>query len=252
MGIELTKEETENLILVALDYLQQNSKHPENGVSLKNLAKNVNMEIEEIRKFLQELKLKKAVHWRFDQTGNGEFYIFPTEHTLEIFDKLNTLTINETAMLLLEKTYDIYRRAGFDSMFQFDSALIGSIIGFTNTSKIRSSIEMLNSKGMINNPAIMSDTIIYFISARGIDMIERVPEKQKTGDNIIFNNGGNVAVNSNNVNQSISKNELHEYFATLERLIKENLNGKEKTNALNDLETITELSKVDQPNLKIY
>jgi hypothetical protein len=252
MGIELTKEETENFILVGLDYLQQNSNYPENGVGLKNLAKNVNMELDEVRKFLKELKLKNAIHWHFDQTGNGEFYIFPTELTIEKFDKLNALKMNETAMLLLEKTYDIYRRAGCDSMFQFDGMFIGSIMGITNTSKIRTAIELLEGKGLINNPAFMSESVVYFISARGIDMIENGSDKQEIGNPIIINNeGGNVAVNSNNVRQTINKNELSEYFTTLEKLIKENLYEKEKETALIDLETIKELSKVDQPKIPL-
>jgi hypothetical protein len=150
---------------------------------------------------------------------------------------------------MLEKSYDIYKRAGYDSTFQFESAFIGGIIGITNISKIRSAIEMLDNKGLISNPAIMSDNIIYFISARGIDMIENEPKKQETGSPVFINApGGNVAVNSSDFKQNINNNELSGYFAILEKLINENIKGHEKEGALNDLETIKELAKADSPN----
>jgi hypothetical protein len=247
MEVELTKEETENLILVEMDYLQKNTIYPENCIGLKFLAINVNMELDAVRKFVQELELKKAVQRCSDQTESEEYNINLTEYTLKNFEKLNALTINETAMLLLEKTYSIYKRAGYDGMFQFDSAMIGRILGLTNTTKIVSAIEMLENKGMIKNTTVMMGNIIYFIAARGIDMVERGPEKQKVGSNIIYNKGGNIAINSNHVNQSTNVNDLVEYFATLEKLITENLSGDEKTNALTNLETVQELSKVNPP-----
>jgi predicted transcriptional regulator len=249
MAVQLTKGETENCILVTLDYLQQNSDYPENGVALKKLAANMNMEVNEVKKFIKELKERNAVRWCFVGTIDGEFYIKTTEQTIEFFEKINALSLNETARLMLEKSYDIYKRAGYDSTFQFESAFIGGIIGITNISKIRSAIEMLDNKGLISNPAIMSDNIIYFISARGIDMIENEPKKQETGSPVFINApGGNVAVNSSDFKQNINNNELSGYFAILEKLINENIKGHEKEGALNDLETIKELAKADSPN----
>ena len=248
MSIELTKEETENLLLVTLNYLQQNSNYLENGVGLKLLSQNTNIELNNIRKYIQEMKLQNIVSTRLNQTNAEEIYIYPTEQTIEKFDKLNTLTLSETAMILLKKTYDIYKRANFDCYFQFDSAFIGSLVGFTNDTKVRSAIEMLAENGLINNPAVMLDNIIYFISAKGISMIENGSDNYASQGNVVVNNiGGNVAVNSNNVKQSIITNELEEYFAIMEKLINENLSGEMKSNAINDLDTIRELSKVEQP-----
>jgi len=248
MSVTLTKEETENLILVALNDLQQDSNYPENGVALKKLAANVNMEPNDIKKFLIELKQKNVVSW-LEQTINGEIYIKTTEQTIEYFEKRNTLPLSETASQLLKKSYDIFKRAGYDSTFQFNSTFIGGIIGITNIQKIRSAIEMLNDKGLINNPAIMSDNIIYFISAKGVDMIENEPKKQETNGTFFINApGGNVAVNSSDFKQNINNNELSGYLAILEKLINENLKEDEKTNALTNLETIKELTKVEPPN----
>ena len=64
---------------------------------------------------------------------------------------------------------------------------------------------------------------------------------------VVNNAGGNVAVNSDNVNQSIKTNELDMYFTVMEKLITENLTGYVKSNAINDLEMIRELSKVELP-----
>lgn len=249
MAVQLTKEETENCILVALDYLQQNSYYSENGVELKKLAANVHIELNEIKNFIKELKKKNAINWYLEQAIDEEIYIKETEQTIEYFEKLNALPLNETARLILEKTYDIFKRADYDSTFQFDSSFIGSIIGITNISKIRSAVEMLNNKGLIDNPAIMTDNIIYFISAKGIDMIENEPKKQEAGSPIFINApGGNVAVNSNNVKQNIKNNELTGYFTILEKLITENLKGDEKADALTNLETVKELTNVEHPN----
>jgi predicted transcriptional regulator len=246
--IELTKEETENLILVALDDLQQNSYYSENGVKIETLAKAVNMELGDLKKYIQELKLKNEANWNFEQKSGGEFYISITEQTIEKLKKLNALTINEIATLLLKKSYEIYQRANYDSYFQFDSTFIGAIIGINNIPKIRSAIEMLNNRMLISNPAIMTDNIIYLISPEGIDMIENGDKKQMPANSVIVNNiGGNVAVNSDNARQSVSNNELEGYFSTLEKLIEENLKDDVKSNALNDVELIRELVKVEPP-----
>ena len=248
MSIELTKEETENLILVALDDLLQNAHYPENGVRIEALARAVKIDVIELKKFVNELKQKNAVDWTFQSVRGGEFYIKQTEQTIEKLEKNNATTINETAVLLLKKTYDIYKRAGYDSTFQFDSTFIGAIIGFSSIPKIRSAIEMLEDKGLINEPAIMSGNIIYHISVKGIDMIEKEPEKQIAGNNYYINSpGGNIAINSPNANQSISSNELEGYLALMEKLINENLRGADKTNSINDLEILKELIKSNQP-----
>jgi len=49
MSIELIKEETENLLLIAIGYLQQNSNYPENDVGLKLLASNTNMKLSDVK-----------------------------------------------------------------------------------------------------------------------------------------------------------------------------------------------------------
>jgi hypothetical protein len=165
MDFELTDEEITNLILVTLDQLQQNIPYPENGVELKFLASNLDMEIDILKKYIQELRLKKAVIWRFDQTGEGQFFINPTEQTLEYLEKMNALTISETADIILEKSYDFYKRGGYDSSIQLNSAMIGSVAGFNNITKIQSVIELLENDGYINNPAVMLGNTIYFISA---------------------------------------------------------------------------------------
>ena len=212
------------------------------------LAGNTKMERDHVREFIYDLKLQKAVNTRFDPAMEGEFYILPTEQTIIKFDKLNALTINETAILLLEKSYDIYKRSNYDIYFQFESSLIGSIIGLTNEAKIFSAIELLNDKGLINNLTVMFGNIIYFISPKGIDMIENGIEKNTQQGNVyVNNNGGNVAINSTRVNQSINNNELDGYFTILEKLITENLTGEIKSNAINDFETIKELTKVELP-----
>ena len=251
LAVQLTREETENLILSSLDYLMQISYGTENGITLKTLANNVNIELNEVKKHIKVLEKKKTVSCQFYQTGDDSFYIKPTEQTIEFFEKRNSLPLNETVRLLLEKSYDIYKRDNYNSMFQFDSTFIGSIIGINNIAKIKSAIELLNNKGLINNPAIMLDNIVYFISAGGIDMIESGSKKQETSSSVFINApGGNVAVNSNDFKQSIKihNNDLPEYFAILEKLINENIKGNEKDNALNDLETIKELTKADPPN----
>jgi len=179
MSIDLTKEETEKLILVALDELQQNPSILEYGVNLEELARAVNIDEREIKLYIKNLKQKNALNCRFDEARGGKFYITTTTQTTEELKKINTLTLNATAELILKKSFDIYKRAGYDSSFQFDSTLIGGISGINNLSKIRSAIEYLESKGLINNPAIMADSVIYFISARGIDLVEKMERKQQ-------------------------------------------------------------------------
>jgi predicted nucleotide-binding protein len=186
MDIELDEEEMENLILVMVDQLQQNLPCPENGVESKWLASNLEMELDEVKKRIQKLRMKRAVSYRFEQTGGGQFFINPTEKTLEYLEKLNTLTINETSKIILEKSYDFYKRAGYDSTIQLNSAIIGSVIGFTNSSKINSALEMLEDEGLIKNPAVMLNNTIYFLSAKGINMIENKQEKQ-TKDSVAIN-----------------------------------------------------------------
>lgn len=250
MDIELTDEEIYNLILVTIDQVQKNLPFPENGAELKFLAGELNMEPNEVKKYIQELKIKRAVSWRFDETRGGQFFINPTEKTLENFEKLNELTVSETAKIILTKSYDFYKRAGYDSSIQLESATIGSVIGLNNFSKINSALEILEDEGLIKSPAVMRNNTIYLLSAKGINMIESKPEKQlmNSGGTIIVNNtDGNVAINSNNVNQTISANELQQYFGILEKLITENLKEQEKSDALNDLETVKELAKIEPP-----
>jgi hypothetical protein len=249
MDVDLTEEEFTNLILVTIDQLQQNLPYPENGVELKFLASNLGKKLDEVKECIQKLKAQKTVSWRFDQTREL-FFVNPTAETLENFEKLNALSLSETSNIILKKSYDFYRRAGHDSSIQLSSSIIGSVIGLNNISKINSAVEMLLDKGLIKNPAIMRDNTIYFLSAKGIDMIENEPEKQaESGDYISLSNiTGNVAIHSSHVNQTVNNNEsVAGYFEILEKLITENLKGKEKTDAIDDLETIKELAKVETP-----
>jgi hypothetical protein len=253
MSIDLTNDEIYNLILVTIDQIQGNLSYPENGVELTFLASNLDMKLDELKKCIQELRLKKLVSWHFEKTRGGQFFVNPTEKTLEYLEKMNSLTIHETAKIILEKSYDFYKRGEYDNSMQLDSSLIGSIAGFSNITKVQSVIELLEDEGYIKNPAIMHGNTIYFLSARGIGMIETKTENQTmsispvTINNYIDNKNGNVAINSNNVEQIINYKELTGYLDKLEKLITENLIDKEKKDALDDLETMKELVKSDSP-----
>jgi hypothetical protein len=251
MDIDLTDDEIFNLILVTINQIQDNLPYPENGVELTFLASNLDMELDLLKKYIQKLKLQKLVSWRFEQTRGGQFFVNPTEKALENSEKLNELTVSETAKIILEKSYDLYKRGGYDNSIQLNSAMIGGVAGFNNVSKIQSAIELLEDAGYIKNPAVMSGNTIYFLSVRGISMIESKTENQTAKINPVTvninNKSGNVAINSSNVNQIINLNELSEYLERLEKLITDNLNDKEKKDALDDLETVKELAKSDTP-----
>jgi hypothetical protein len=248
MDIDLTDKEIDNLILSMIDQIQKNLPFPENGVELNFLASNLNMEAGEVKKYIQKLKLKKAVSWHSERT-RGQFFVNPTDKTLNYLERLNSLTIRETAKLILEKSYDFYKRASYDSSLQLNSTTIGNVLGFNNIPKINSAIEMLEDEGFIKNPAFMLGNTIYFLSAKGINMIENKTEKQTVNSSpiIINNESGNVAINSNNIKQNINTNRLDGYFELLEKLISENLQNKEKADAMADLEMVKELSNVENP-----
>jgi DNA-binding MarR family transcriptional regulator len=248
MDIDLTDDEIFNLILVTIIQVQDKLPFSENGVELKFLANNLDMEINMLKKCIQELTKKQLVTWHHDQSFESNIYIKPTEKTLENFEKHNTLTISETAEIVLEKSYDFYKRSGYDSSIQLSSNMIGIAAGFNNMEKVQSAIELLESKGYIKNPAVMLGNTIYFLSAKGISMIENKTDKKSVNSspvtlNYIDNKNGNVSINSNNVNQIINPIELAGYFEKLENLITENLKNKEKDDALDDLETVKELAK---------
>lgn len=254
MDIDLTDDELFNLILVTIIQTQDNLQFPESGVELKLLANNLGMELNMLKKYIQELTKKQLVSWYHDQSFEPNIYINPTEQALENFEKHNTLTISETAKIILEKSYDFYKRSGYDGSIQLNSNMIGSVAGFNNIAKVQSAIELLQIDGYIKNPAVMLGNTIFFLSARGISKVEnenKTEKKQMDNNpvtvNYIDNKNGNVAINSNNVNQINSPIELEGYFEKLENLITENLNDKEKTDALEDLETVKELAKSKSP-----
>jgi predicted nucleotide-binding protein len=193
MDIDLTDDEFFNLILVTINQIQDNLSFPENGVELTFLASNLDMEPDVLKKYIQELKLKKLVSWHFEQTRGGQFFVNPTEKALENFERLNELTVSETAKIILEISYDFYKRSGYDNSIQLNSAMIGGVAGFNNVSKVQSAIELLEDEGYIKNPAVMLGNTIYFLAAKGINKVETALAKQTTNDPVFIKKGETVA-----------------------------------------------------------
>jgi hypothetical protein len=251
MDIDLTDDELNNLILVTIYRKQDDLLYPENGVELAFLASKLNIELDELRRYIRKLKEQKLVSVHFEQTKGGQHFLNPTEKALDEFERLNGLTISETARIILEKSYDFYKRGGYDNSIQLNSAMVGNVAGFYKTSKVQIAVELLKDEGYIQNPAVMLGNTIYFLSARGISMIESGIEKQATKIRPVTvninNKNGNIAINSSGVSQIINLNELPGYFEKLEKLITDNLKDSERKDALDDLETVKELAKSDPP-----
>jgi predicted nucleotide-binding protein len=185
MDNDLTDDEIFNLILVTIYQIQDNSPYPENGVELTFLANNLNMELGVLKEYIQKLKFQKFVSWHFEEAKGGQFFINPTEKALENFEKLNELTLSETAEIILEKSYDFYKRGGYDQSMQLNSTMIGGVVGFNNIAKVQSAIELLENEGYIKNPAVMLDNTIYFIAAKGINIVESMLKKQTANDPVL-------------------------------------------------------------------
>ena len=255
MGPELTDEEIKNLIIVTVEKALENLHFPENGVELQFLANEAGIDTDTAKIYIQKMIQEKLLTWRFDEAKGEKYFINPTEKAIKELERLNALTMHETTKIVMEKLYDIYKRYDYDSTIQFHTVAIGGYIGISNTAKVNSAVEILKEQGYIGDLARMAGTTVFMLSARGINMIEKATGKYNDNDEqitqspiIVNNSGGNVAINSPNAKQSVNNNQLLKYFEIMEKLIKENLKEDEKANALTNLETIQELSKVDPPN----
>lgn len=188
-----------------------------------------------------------------EKKADGCFYDCKlTQAGLDYLQSNENKTLYETAMLVLQKTYEWYIRNNYVMDTQEDSRIVSYSLGINNHEKVRNAINMFIENGLLRKWVVMRDFTSFCITIAGVNFMEQKNEeeskKEQSANQIVINgNSGNIAIGSENVAQSVNANELNQAFERLENLINEKLEGVQKQEALDEVEMSKELSNSQHP-----
>jgi hypothetical protein len=250
MDIQFNDEEFRNCILVWMREIQSNTPamSDERGVTYEYFLEYTKIEVnafmENVNILIEQGLINKIADHRLTLSSKGKEYL----------GERNSIALSELSSLLMKKTYELYKRNNEDVSTQFNSMTLAILLGISNYQKIIMVVDELYKSGLIGKPAKTRYYANFLLSHDGIMYGENGSKKMDAVQRTTFTPiivkdiSGNVAINSENVTQSISTNDISQYCRDIERLIHENLTGKEKEDALIATATIEELSKAQQPN----
>ena len=255
MNIELSEVESINCILVSMNLIDNNtpSMSGDRGIEIDYLSRETSIEVEKLTSLLNNLSTKKYVEWVTDEKikllDNGKDYL----------KRNNTYTLQQTAGLILKKTYDIYVRDNYNDSYQFNSFLIGSYLGIENNNKVNSAVKYLIENGYFEKIIITRYYIMYSLTNDGINFMEneRIEENEKTPISITNNfysevTNSQIQQFSNNsvqtINQEINTEKIYEIIKIIEENYK-NLDTNSRKSIEPNIEDIkTEIKKTNPDN----
>jgi len=258
MSVELSEVECINSTLVEMNIIEDNtpSMSGDRGIDIDFLSKETSIEIEELTKLLNYLSTKKYVEWvtdkRIKMTNNGKNYL----------NKNSNYTLQQTADLILKKTYEIYVRDNYNGTFQFNSFQIGSYLGIANNNKVNSAVKYLIENGYFDKITTTSYYIMYTLSNDGINFMEtdNAEENKKTPISITNNfysevTNSQIQQLSNNsvqtMKQGIDTDKIYEIIKTIEENYK-NLDTSIRKSIEPHIEEIkTEMKRTSPDNNKV-
>jgi predicted transcriptional regulator len=259
MDITLTENECKYLILVAMSDIENAATwipKENSGIDIERLSKESTIDIENLVNFIKELSTDGLVQILSDRN------VVLTDKGHEYIKNKNSLPLSEAAFLMLQKSYEIYIRGGYDDSIQFNSFMIGCYVGISNHNKANSAAKFLVDNGYCRNPAIMRDFIIYFLSNKGIAYMEsdhtaKKEAKQVSVTNNFYSDVSNSQIQqfSDNSTQNMSTGVDIEKINGILRMFEENyknLDEKYQLNITHEIETIkVEIKKQNPENSKI-
>jgi len=255
MNIELSEVESINCILVSMNLIDNNtpSMSGDRGIEIDYLSRETSIEVEKLTSLLNNLSTKKYVEWVTDEKikllDNGKDYL----------KRNNTYTLQQTAGLILKKTYDIYVRDNYNDSYQFNSFLIGSYLGIENNNKVNSAVKYLIENGYFEKIIITRYYIMYSLTNDGINFMENesIEENEKTPISITNNfysevTNSQIQQFSNNsvqtINQEINTEKIYEIIKIIEENYK-NLDTNSRKSIEPNIEDIkTEIKKTNPDN----
>ena len=250
MDIRFNDEELRNCILVWMQEIQSNTPamNDERGVTYEYFLDYTKMEVnsfmENVNYLIEQDLLNEIVDHRLTLSSKAKRYL----------NERNSIPLSELSSLLMKKVYELYKRNNEDVSTQFNSMTLAILLGISNYPKIVMIVDGLYKSGLIGKPAKTRYYANFLLSQEGIIYGENgcketdAVQRTMTVPIIVKDISGNVAINSNNINQTVGDNNIAQCFRDLEYLINDKLSGKEKEDALIAAETIKELSKAQYPN----
>jgi len=250
MAVPFTVEEIRNSILVFMREIQSNTPamNEERGVTYDYFLDYTKMEVNDFMNNLDTLIDNGLIN----KMDNNRLTLSPKGKIL--LDENNAISLTELSSLIIEKAYEIYQRGNENTSMQFNSMKLAVILGISKFDKVVMAIDELYEAGLVGKPAKTRYYANFLLSRKGIILGEngfKMSEKSSKSDNasiIVRDVRGNVAINSDNVNQNIGAEDITQYFRELEGRINEYLYDKEKEDALVAAATVEELSKAQHPN----
>jgi predicted house-cleaning noncanonical NTP pyrophosphatase (MazG superfamily) len=250
MDVSFTVEEIKNSILVLMREIQSNTPamNEERGVTYDYFLDYTKMEVNDFMNNLDSLIDNGLIH----KMDNNRLTLSSKGKAL--LDEKNAISLTELSSLIIEKAYEIYQRGNENTSMQFNSMKLAIILGISKFDKVVMAIDELYEAELVGKPAKTRYYANFLLSRKGIIFGEngfKTPEKSSKPDSasiIVRDVSGNVAINSDNVNQTIIDKNVSQYFRELEHRINEYLCDKEKEDALVAVATVEELSKAQQPN----
>jgi predicted transcriptional regulator len=247
-----TEEELSNALLVILKQFEFNPPfRAQNGITSEIISSEMKLDPNVINPIIVHLYSEGLIS--AEKQDNGAFiHCRCSEKTNQLFTNFEKRPLTEIALLILQKTYEWYQRNNYQTDTQENSLLISAALGITNHEKVKSAITMLISNGLLRKWVIMRDFISFCITIEGVNFMEEPKMKEENiAPIIIHGNQGNISISSNNVTQTISKNELDNLFTSLEETINSKVDEALRENAIDDLETVKELVKSEKPKINL-
>jgi hypothetical protein len=204
----------------------------------------VNNFMENVNYLIEQGFINKTTNNRLTLSSKGNIFL----------DEKNAISLTELSSLVMKKAYDLYQRDNDNVSIQFNSMALAIMLGISNFQKVMMAVDGLYESGLVGKPSKTRSYANFLLSRKGIIFGENgckesgAVQRLLNPSIILKDISGNVAINSNNVNQTAGNNNLSQYFRELESLINEKLYGKEKEDALIASATIAELSKAESPN----
>lgn len=145
MECKFTDDENKNIVLVSMQMIDGNIPFMtgERGIETSYLKNEVNLELEKLTQYLNDLSKTNDVEWVTDER------VRLTNRGKECLDKNSNFTLRQTSSLILQKTYEIYVRENYNDAIQFNSFLVGSSLGIANIIKVNSAVKNLIDIGYL-------------------------------------------------------------------------------------------------------
>lgn len=232
--MEYNDDEKQNAILIGVKFANENTTS-EIGVDIEFIKMHVILEIGDLKSFLLVLCENNLIKKQLITIGLvGKYYFKLTNKGIEFLNAKKLLSLKEIDDLILEKTYDIYKRHNDKIDIQFHSKLISNILGITNFDKVQTAVDNLIYDNMFKKIAARYGDTIYSLNSKGILKMEGDLEMEYNKGIYVINGiaqinsaVGNAVIHATQ-NNGLNIQELENILKDLQQKIPANITEQEK------------------------